>query len=233
MVNNKIIMMPSPGCGYQGVGKNIADRVNQQERLIRLARLGMLIECEGSITIGTSLGCKSLRYCSFSPQIDITNTSSIIIDEAKNTLVSESIGFTARPVRYGSGFGKKLRYDLNIHGFDRLVKILSLLKPWLGSKARNADLVLEFIKSRQTTGGPGTPYSESEWQMVTEVRIINGRSLSQKAIAKVKAQLESSESIRQPRTREFHRRYLKMCADLQRELERTAEMTVPPAQKTA
>jgi hypothetical protein len=210
----------------EDLSKNVEDRGNQQERLVRLARLAMLIECEGSITIGLTPPTKTRNRPALYATVDFTNTSLPLVQEAHATLFGEAVGFTARPKRYGKGFGRKLRYDTNIHGFDRVEKVLSLIRPFMSTKTRQVEIILNFIKSRREARY-GEAYSNSEWQMVQEVRGLNGRMPNQKSFAKAQAFLVSPESIRQPRVADFYRRYVKMCADLQRNLESVAEMSTP------
>lgn len=214
-----------PSSDYRFLGENAGDRDNQQEKLVRLARTAMLIECEGSITIGMAPPSKTRNRPALYPTVDVTNTSDAIIEEYKAVLDwIVGIGFTSRSKRHGKGFGRKLRSDVNVHGFWNVQTLLTTVMPFLRAKERQAKIVLEFIASRQSSPRK-SEYSESEWQLVTDVRILNGRMPNRKALAKAVAFLESSESIRQPRTVKYFERYVKMCADLQRNLENPAEMT--------
>jgi len=217
---------PYVSLGYRAIGENARDTDNQQERLVKLARLAMLIECEGSITIGFTPPTKTRNRPALYATVDFTNTSLLLVQEAQAVLSEEEVGFTARPKRYGRGAGRKLRYDTNIHGFDRVEKVLSLLIPFMRIKTEQAKIVLDFIKSRREAH-KGDGYSEREWQMVEAVRRLNGKMPHRKSVAKAQAFLESPESIRRPRVADFYRRYVKMCADLQRELESVAEMPTP------
>jgi hypothetical protein len=208
------------------LSENIGDRDNQQERLVKLARLAMLIECEGSITIGMTPPTKTRNRPALYATVDFTNTSLSLVQEGQATLSREEVGFTARPKRYGKGFGRKLRYDTNIHGFDRVEKVLSLILPFMSIKTEQAKIVLEFIQSRREAQR-GESYSDREWQLVQAIRMLNGKMPHRKSIAKAQAFLESPESICRPRVADFYRRYVKMCADLQRNLESVAEMPTP------
>jgi hypothetical protein len=212
-----------PSSDYRFLGENAGDRDNQQERLVRLARTAMLIECEGSITIGMTPPTKTRNRPALYSTVDVTNTSLKIIGEYKDTLGLIGVGFTSRPQRYGKGFGRKLRSDVNVHGFWNVETLLRTIMPFLDAKKRQAKILLEFIASRQSSPRK-SEYSESEWQLVTDVRLLNGRMPNRKALAKAVAFLESPESIRQPRAVNYYKRYVKMCADLQRNLENPAEM---------
>lgn len=209
---------------YRSLGENIADTDNQQERLVKLTRLAMAIECEGHLTIGMSPASKTRDRISLYPTIGFTNTNRELVDEVLDILMKNDVGFSAR-FSAGRGAGKKIRFDVSIHGYGRVTKMLDLIQSHLRTKTRQAEILREFIESR--TRDLRAEYSEAEWVMVTEIRILNGRSPNAKAIAKAKAQLESSESICRPSKAAYLQRYLKMCADLQRNLESAAEMTAP------
>jgi hypothetical protein len=186
----------------------------RHERVVRLARLAMLIECEGCITIGMSPPTKTRNRPALYPTVDITNTATGIIDEAKETLIDECVGFTSREQRNPSGLGKKRRYDINIHAFDRVEKILTAVLPYLRSKKPQAEIVLAFIESRRNAQ-PKAAYSDREWWMVTEVRKMNACQPHRKALAKAKAYLDSPECDSRTRTTEYYRKYVEMCTTLQ------------------
>lgn len=183
------------------------------DRLVRLSRLAMLIECEGSITIGMQPPTKTRNRPALYPTVDVTNTDPRIIAEARQTLMSEGVACTARPKRPANGEGRKDRYDLNIHGFDRVNKVLGAILPLLRYKKRQGEILLEFIESRKS-GHRHAAYTEQQWKMVTEVRKLNGRMPGTAACVKAKAFLESTNSAAQPRTAEYFRRYLQMCEEL-------------------
>ena len=190
---------------------------NQHERIVRLARLAMLIECEGSITIGMTPPTKTRNRPALCAAVSITNTAPQIVDEAKATLVSEGIEFTARPVRYGRGSARKNRYDVNLQNFDRAEKVLVAVLPYLRCKRKQAEFVLEFIASRRAAH-KHSAYADREWQLVYEVRKLNGRMPGQRAISKALAYLASPECDQRSRTAEYFRKYVAMCADLTRDL---------------
>ena len=192
--------------------------VDQHERVVRLSRLAMLIECEGSITVGMCPPTKTRNRPALYATVDITNTSSVIIDEAKDTLSLEDIKLTARPPCRNTGAGRKLRYNVNIHGFDRVKKTLATIMPYLRSKKRQAELVMEFVESR-IAAHKHSAYSDREWQIVYEVRKLNGRMPGQRAIDKALAYLASPECDQRSRTTDCFKRYVSMCADLRKALE--------------
>lgn len=173
----------------------------------------MLIECEGSITIGMMPPTKTRNRPALYPTVDITNTDAGIIAEAKATLWLEGVGCTSRPKRHGGGEGRKPRYDVNIHGHDRVVKILTALLPVLRYKKRQAEIVLEFIESRRS-GNRKAEYSEYQWQLVTDVRKLNGRMPGYRAIAKAELFLASTDAAVRPRATAYYQRYLQMCSEL-------------------
>jgi hypothetical protein len=204
--------------GIFGAIEESIDRL-RHERIVRIARLAMLIECEGSITIGMSPPTKTRNRPALYPSVDITNTSMKIIDEARETLIDESIGFSVKPQRYSGGFGVRLRHDLNVHAFDRTESLLNVILPFLRSKKEQAEILLAFITSRRNAD-PKSAYSEQEWRWTTEVRKLNSRQPGRKALAKARAYLESSDGSRNPRTVEYFTRYVAMCEELQNCLNR-------------
>lgn len=190
---------------------------SQNERVVRLARLAMLIECEGSITIGMSPPTKTRNRPSLTPTVDITNTAEDIINEAKETLIDEKIGFSVKNERHSGGLGKKVRYDVNVHGFDRVETLLLTILPYLRSKKRQAEILLQFIRVRRNSE-PKAHYSDTEWSLTTSVRKLNGCQPQNRALAKAKAYLELHPDDSRSRTTEYFRKYVEMCTELQREL---------------
>jgi len=177
----------------------------------------MLIECEGSITIGMTPPTKTRNRPALYATVDITNTSLDIIDEAVETVAREGMVCRGRPQGPGRWASRKMRYLVNFHGFDRVEKILNLLMPYLRSKKKQAELVLEFVASRRVAH-KHSAYSDREWQLVYEVRKLNGRMPGRRAIDKALAYLASPECDQRSRTTEYFRKYVAMCADLTRDL---------------
>ncbi len=187
---------------------------SKNERTVRLARLAMLIECEGSITIGMTPPTKTRNRPALTPMVSITNTAEQITDEAIETLIAEGIGLSSKRRRPSVGLGKKMRTDVHMHAFDRTEKLLTTILPYLRSKKRQAELVLEFIKSRRSAA-PKAPYSDLEWRLTTDVRLLNHYTPQRRALAKAKAYLESPESLTRPRAAGYFRKYVEMCNELQ------------------
>jgi len=193
--------------------------VGYWENRIDIARLAMLVECEGSITIGMSPPTKTRNRPSLSPMVSITNTSMVIMEEARCTLIGEGIGFSFKTKRYGSGFGTKLRQDLQISGFHRTEQILTTILPFLNSKKTQAELVMEFIASRKQSFGRAM-YSDREWRITTDIRKLNGRKSNRRSLEKALIYLNSEESENHPRAKEYFRKYVEMCSELDEELRR-------------
>jgi len=203
---------------------DIVDLMEEQSpeywrRQIRIARLAMLIECEGSITIGMTPPTKTRNRPSLSPMVGVTNTDLKIIQEARDVLIDEGIGFCLRPIRCPSGFGRKWRHDINISAFDRTEKVLTTILPFLNAKKTQAELVLEFIRSRKQCA-PKAMYSDREWRITTEIRKLNGRKTNRRSLEKALIYLNSEESDNHPRTKEYFRKYVEMCSELNEELSR-------------
>jgi hypothetical protein len=219
---NEILPQNRAGSDYSNLSENAGDRDNQQERLVRL---GALIEAEGHITIGISSAGSTRYYMSMYPTIGFTNTNVNLVYEVASILDDNGIKFVLRPSK-GRGAGTKRRYDIDIHGHDRVTKTIDLLYGYIKTKREQANILREYIQVRAIAGR--RPLGEREWELCKQVRILNGRAPVKKTFARHKAALESPESIRRPRDLKNLQFYVKMCAELQRELERTPETSVPP-----
>jgi hypothetical protein len=216
-IEGRIRVMQGDDCSTRVSPENEPITVPNYESTIMLARLAMLVECEGSITIGMCPPSKTRNRPALAPAVDITNTAVGIIDEAKDTLTREGINFSVKRERCCAGVGAKRRFDLNIHGFDRVQMVLNALLPFLRSKRPQAELLLEFIRSRRCAVAKSA-YSDREWEIVTDVRRMNKRQPNRKALAKAIAWLESPESATRPRAKEYFRKYVEMCTKLQEAL---------------
>jgi hypothetical protein len=174
----------------------------------------MLIECEGHITIGMTPPTVTRNRPALTATVGVTNTAYEIVHEAQNTLMEHGLAFGVRPERPCAGVGRKPRVDVYMHGLDRVEAVLTMILPWLRSKRRQAELVLEFIASRRAASNKAA-YSENEWQIVAEVRKLNGCQPQQKALDKAIAYLDLPSTDQRSRTAEYYRKYVNMCMELQ------------------
>jgi hypothetical protein len=184
------------------------------DKEIAIARLAMLIECEGTIGIGMTPPTKTRNRPALCPAVSVGNTAMAIIDEAIDTLTGEGIEFTFMPNIPASGLGTMPKHGLHLHGFHRVSTLLTALLPFLRSKKPQAELVLEFIRSRRNSNLKN-PYSDREWQITTEVRLLNRCHPQAKALAKAKAYIASPTDPNRARTAEYFRKYIEMCNTLQ------------------
>ena len=185
------------------------------DKEIAIARLAMLIECEGTIGIGMTPPTKTRNRPALCPAVSIGNTAMAIINEARDTLTGEGIEFTFRHNIPASGLGTMPKHELHLHGFNRVTAVLTAVLPFLRSKKRQAELVLEFIQSRRSAVDPKAAYTDREWQLTTDVRLLNRCQPQVKALAKAAAYLELPESSRTVRASLYFRKYIEMCNTLQ------------------
>jgi hypothetical protein len=202
--------------------ENAGDRDNQQERLVRL---GALIEAEGHLTIGVNFAGSTRYYMSLYPTIGFTNSNIYLVAEVATTLEAGGVEFVLRRTK-GRGEGRKIRYDFAMHSRPRVTSTLNLVEDYIYTKREQAEILWEYLRSRESH--LRSPYTDYEWDLCKRIRLLNGRMPNEKSVAKAKAYLESPESIRRPHDLENIQRYVKMCSELQRELERTPETSVPP-----
>lgn len=221
----EILPQFTTGADYSPESENVSDRDNQQERPVAITRFAMAIECEGHITIGVNPAGQTRYYISMYPTIGFTNTDPILVHEMASFLDANEVGFSLHPSK-SRGAGKKMRFDISVHGQTRLGRLIELLEPHIVTKKAQLDIVKRFNESRASH--PRARYSEYEWNLCKQVRLLNRRMPGKKAFEKSKALLESPESIRQPIRRQYLEAYVKMCSELQRELESAVETAVPP-----
>lgn len=222
---NEMLPQTHESIGYSIQSENVDDRDNQQVRPVALIRLGMAIECEGHVTIGCSPAGSTRYYISMYPTVGFTNTDANLVCEIASSLERYGIEFVLRRSK-GRGAGKKQRFDLSIHGSRRLKRLIEVIEPHIYSKKAQLDIVKLYMGSRDSH--PQDNYSDYEWDLCKQVRLLNKRMPGKKAFEKAKALLETPESIRQPLRRRYLEAYVKMCSELQRELESTVETAVPP-----
>lgn len=144
---------------------------NQQERLVRCARLATVIDCEGFITIRT-IQRSRIRPLDIYPVVRVTNTDAAMINFVADCVEALGIG---RYVWWGkpTGFGKRPMGMVAIEGLKRASALIPHIRPFLITKARQADLVMEFSNLRKlawTGDSRRRVYSERELEIANAVR---------------------------------------------------------------
>jgi len=136
-----------------------------------------IIEGEGSI--GVCMRKKTVKgklYTNYQCVIQVANTSLDLIKYVKK-LIGGEITFTKM-----EGNAKDVHH-LHISGKKRIMTILRMIKPYLISKKKQCELMMNFYKSRsikpyiKTIFGNNSlrPYNEAELEMVAEIRKLNKR----------------------------------------------------------
>jgi len=128
-----------------------------------LAWLCGFINGDGSITLSKQrMGNNRIIY---TPILSITNTDHKLIEESAKVLKEIEVGhyFTTRKTKNG------IAKQLVVKGFKRMKRLLPFIIQYLkGSKLEQAELLLEWIESREKTGNNNT-YTEYELALHKEI----------------------------------------------------------------
>lgn len=144
---------------------------NQQERQVLLARLAMVFDCEGYITLRTQQRSKT-RPMDITPVVCMNNVDRTFIEWVAAALEALEVGhwvYWLKP----TGYGKRQIAKVTVEGVQRVGKLLPLLRPYLIVKAKQADLVLEFVAARQQAwmgDSRRRAYSDREVDIANEIR---------------------------------------------------------------
>lgn len=193
---------------------------NQQERAVDAARLAMLLDTDGWLTMSVRQRDKA-RVANLQPYAGAVGTIIPLIDWAADAF--ERVGVpryvqTIKRSQYVYAKGHKDQKRIVIQGLKRVQTLLTVVMPYLIGKHRQGELLQEFIESRLAKPHKAD-YSERECEIANEVRSLNSnKGGSWRPI--------SSESIRQNRELRKHLRD-KMCSELTRDGESTTETLVP------
>lgn len=191
---------------------------NQQERLVAAARLAMLFDTDGFITMRVVQRGKQRAY-NVRPDCGAVNTSHALIEWAVAALRSLGVPCHVTYVDYSKwNPNRQPQWRLLVTGLKRVLRLLPHIRPYLVVKTQQADLLAEFIASRLSKPLKSL-YSDRELEIANAVRGLNcNKGGAWRPV--------SSESIRQAvELREQLNE--KMCSDLRRDAQRAAEMSVP------
>lgn len=169
---------------------------NQQERQLTQARLAMLYDCEGYITLRMVQPDKHRKQGRIVPIICVSNTSQKLLDWVTAAFAMLELPHYIQWTK-AHGLGKLPQWRLTVQGVGRVSKLLPHLIPYLVIKLENALLVQEFVTSRLQAKVTDS-YSDRELNLA-----LTARGLAQKG---KHWEPESSETIRQiEQFREFVR----------------------------
>jgi len=161
------------------LGISLQRRISLPKLALSEAEKGYLagiIDGEGTITISEVRSRKEHEY---RPEIIITNTSDKLINHIINLLKKSGLDYFYVPNKQNKKLKRRkpLR-EVRITSHARVLAFLQMLLPYLILKRRQADIVINFIRSRIKRGISGkgwSPYNDYEINLVREIRELNRR----------------------------------------------------------
>lgn len=145
---------------------------NQQERLVSQEFIAGLLVGEGHFGLGVTVRRGK--------QFQVTPMMHVVMNDLESMqIVSDSLhalGFAhyvlnvaRRQENWTDGLA------IRVMGHKRLKKFLEVFLPLLtGKKQEAAQIVSDFIASRETSLNPNSPYSEHEVDLIERLRAVNG-----------------------------------------------------------
>ncbi len=153
---------------------------NQQRSLeLRLAWLGGIIDGEGTISFASKFSHSSRQNnYHFRPYVSITNSDMTMVEEIKSILDEIGCGYYIRSAGNPSKRKENWKEYTQVYaeGMRRLHRLLPILIPYLVSKRRQAEAVLQYIESR-FTGEHKEPVRDDQLQLVLRVKQLNHRGV--------------------------------------------------------
>lgn len=138
---------------------------NQQASLCELSWLGGIVDGEGCITVD-----KKAQEC-VAPMITIVNTELVLMEKVASVLMKHGIAFYRRD--HPAKGNWKAKIEFVIAGFKRVRRFLEVVRPYLVSKAKKADLLQAFCNVRLAANR--APYSDRDKNLCHEIWALNGR----------------------------------------------------------
>jgi len=124
-----------------------------------------IVEGEGTLAIIKSKYVHQMKqYISLSPRIVLGNNEVQLINFCQRIL-GGGIYKSTRDMKRKGHRGRFPVYYLTISGQRRVLEVLQKIYPYLISKKREAEILMEFCKSRLDNGGRGCPYTSREWEI--------------------------------------------------------------------
>jgi len=125
-----------------------------------------LIEGEGSITLGRGV-CKNPQGFSLHPRFFITNTDMVLLNKAQSIIGAGKI-FKKEKIQK---INHKQGFKLCIDDKNELKTLLLKLEPYLISKRKQCQLLLEYINTHIRKNG----YSKRDTEIFQEIKTLNKR----------------------------------------------------------
>lgn len=133
-------------------------------------KMAWALATDGSIGIGHSTG--NQEYCHIRPFVTFTNTNEQFVEKFLNISKMGIIIKRERPKPH------KDKVTWIIGSFLEVLYLLKKIEPHLPIKRKQAQLIMEFIESRIKRGilqKRNVPYSEREFEICEEVKLLNKR----------------------------------------------------------
>lgn len=142
--------------------------------------LAAMIDGEGTITLQrTGKRRVSTGEMGLQPIIIVSNTNQAVIEASR--IYVENLG--VNPYIKSQSYerlqrGWKPEFKLQVTGLTKVPKVLEAIRPYLCGKLAQADLVLEFCRSRISKGKPkGFVYDDRELEILRAIRGLNARGV--------------------------------------------------------
>ena len=150
---------------------------NQQPKAsdIEKAWLAGFIDGEGSLMMGKRKDLTPhgfVRKKEVLPKLALSNTNIETLDYLVSLLNRLGLPYNIVWREWKNPKYKKA-WDLRVTGLSRMRKWLLIIKPYLITKSRQAELLWEWIESRRQTDNQKKPYTAREWQILQEMSVIN------------------------------------------------------------
>lgn len=154
--------------------------MDNPHRLTDLVYLAAIIDGEGSITLERTGNRRLSGVTGVSPRIIVTNTNEAIVQHVVN--IFKRIGISPHIKSQAAGKYRRTKacYWVTTQGITKAAKVLEAIKPYLVGKLAQAELVLEFCRLRGDARlAKGKPYGDAELGMITRIRALNHRGLTE------------------------------------------------------
>ena len=164
--------------------------------------LGWLVgalESEG--TIGIHKANKSGSY--YKPIVKIFNTDMVFINRVCEYCALFEIGHY---IHKSSSIQREKKYkpvySVTIGGYLRLLKFLNLVQPYVRSKEKHVEVILQIINSRlaapMTKGNRGREFSQKEMLLIDAMKELNRRGKDIQILRDYTPNSESGDDIVRP-----------------------------------
>lgn len=123
--------------------------------LMELIWLAAAIDFDGAIGMSKNKAKTSTGYI-MAPQVQFTNTDPKLVDKIR--VIYVKIGVDRKPTPYTPSNEKwATQYHFCTQNHEEIIKILEAVEPFLISKKRQAQIVLDYCKSRSGKRGKKDP----------------------------------------------------------------------------